>query len=119
VLAERDVSITARVGGFDHAGVIAFAGSPSSPVGAAHFVRTSDAELAEIALEVVDEWQRHGIGRLLIECLRVYAVRAGVRRFEWLSFESNLAVRALARDLREVRRARVGAGVIKWSAAIC
>jgi GNAT superfamily N-acetyltransferase len=118
VLSERDVSIITRVDGFDHAGVLAFAGLPSSPVGAAHFVRANDSELAEISVEVVDEWQRRGIGRLLIERLRVYAIRAGVRRFEWLSFESNLAVVALAGDLREVRRARVGGGVVKCSAAI-
>jgi GNAT superfamily N-acetyltransferase len=120
VLSERDVSIVTRLDGFDHAGVIALAGCSGSPVGAAHFVRANEnPDLAEIAVEVVDGWQRRGIGRLLIERLRVYAVRAGVRRFEWLSFESNLAVAALARDLREVRHARVGDGVIKCSAAIC
>jgi GNAT superfamily N-acetyltransferase len=81
-------------------------------------VRTHDHEVAETAIEVVEDWQRRGIGRLLIAELRVRALRTGIRRFEWFAFESNHAVAALARDLRDGRWVRVGDGVVKWSAAI-
>jgi GNAT superfamily N-acetyltransferase len=119
VSSGRDLAITSSVDGWNHAGVIAFAGSPALPVGAAHYVRTDDHEVAETAIEVVDDWQRRGIGRLLIAELRVRALRAGIRRFEWFAFESNHAVAALARDLSDRRSVRVGDGVIRWSAEIC
>jgi GNAT superfamily N-acetyltransferase len=118
VLSERDVALIADVDGADRAGVIAFAGSRGSPVGAAHYVRTDDPEVAETAIEVIDGWQRHGVGRLLVAELRVRALGAGIRHFEWSAFESNRAVAALARDLCDLRLSRVGGGVIKCSAAI-
>jgi len=74
--------------------------------------------VAETAIEVVDDWQRRGIGRLLIAELRLHAVRAGIRHFEWFAFESNRAVAALVCDLGDCRRTRVGHGVSKWSARI-
>jgi GNAT superfamily N-acetyltransferase len=89
-----------------------------APVGAAHYVIGAHPEVAEVAIEVVDHWQRSGIGRLLIAQLRANAVRAGVRRFEWFAFESNRAVTALARDLGDCRRTRVGNGVVQYSTPI-
>jgi GNAT superfamily N-acetyltransferase len=118
MLSERDLSFVRGVDAVDHAGVIAFAGSPASPIGAAHYVRTDDPEVAETAIEVVDGWQRRGVGRLLIAELRVRALRAGIRHFEWFAFESNRAVAALARDFGEPRCRRVGDGVAKYSVAI-
>ncbi len=118
VFSERDLSIITRIDGIDHAGVIAFAGSPAAPVGAAHYVRAEHPELAETAIEVVDDWQRCGIGRLLIAELCVHAVGAGIRQFEWFAFESNRAVAALVGDLGDCRRTRVGNGVIRSSAPI-
>jgi GNAT superfamily N-acetyltransferase len=119
VISERDLSGLVDVDGWQRAGVIAFAGSPAAPVGAAHYVRTEDPELAETAIEVVENWQRRGIGRLLIAELRRHALTAGIRRFEWFAFGSNPAVATLARDLGEHRRVHVGGGVVKCSAAIC
>jgi GNAT superfamily N-acetyltransferase len=119
VISERDLSGLVDVDGWHRAGVIAFAGSPAAPVGAAHYVRTDDPELAETAIEVAEHWQRRGIGRLLIAELRRHALTAGICRFEWFAFGSHLAVATLARDLGDQRRAHVGGGVVKCSAAIC
>jgi GNAT superfamily N-acetyltransferase len=117
ILSERDLSMITSVDGFNRAGAIAFAGD--APIGAAHYVRTADPEVAEIAIAVVDDWQRRGVGRLLVGDLRTRALRAGCSRWEWFAFESNRAAAALAHDLRDIRRTRVGGGVAKWSAAIC
>ena len=117
ILSERDLSTITSVDGFDRGGTIAFAGS--SPIGAAHYVRTAAPEVAEIAVEVVDDWQRRGVGRSLLAELRVSALRAGCRRLEWFAFESNGTVAALARDLLDCRSTRVGGGVVRWSAATC
>ncbi len=118
VLSEHDLSFIGDVDGGDHSGVIAFAGSPASPIGAAHYARTDDPEVAEIAIEVVDGWQRRGVGHLLIAELHLRALLAGIRHFEWLAFESNRAVAALARDFGELRGSRLGGGVAKYSVAI-
>jgi GNAT superfamily N-acetyltransferase len=119
VISEGDLSALIAVDGWHRVGVIGFAGSPASPVGAAHFVRTDDPEVAETAIEVVDHSHRCGIARLLVAELRGRALTAGITRFEWFAFESNLAVAALARDLGDLHRVRVGGGVVKCSAAIC
>ena len=50
ILSERDLSTITTVDGLDRGGTIAFAGS--SPIGAAHYVRTAAPEVAEIAVEV-------------------------------------------------------------------
>lgn len=92
--------------------------APAWPIGAAHYLRAG-LDVAEIAIEVVDSWQRRGVGRLLIAELQVHAFRAGIRRFEWFALESNGAVAALVRNLPDCRRVRVGDGVISWSAAAC
>jgi GNAT superfamily N-acetyltransferase len=117
-LSEHDLDLLSAVDGDNRVALAAFAGARAEPVGVARYVRHSDTHVAETAVEVVDEWQRRGVGRLLMTRLRVHAVRGGVRRFEWTAFESNGAVAALARDLSDVRARRIGAGVTQWSAAI-
>jgi GNAT superfamily N-acetyltransferase len=117
-LSEHDLDLLGAVDGHNHVALVASAGGRAEPVGVARYVRHSDTHIAETAVEVVDEWQRRGVGRLLMTRLRMHAVRRGVRRFEWTAFESNGAVAALARDLSEVKTRRIGAGVTQWSAAI-
>jgi GNAT superfamily N-acetyltransferase len=116
VLSPRDVCAATTIDGLHHAGVIALANS--SPIGAAHYVTTVDPEVAEVAVAVVDEWQQRGVGRLLVAEARRCAKRTGFRRFEWFAFESNRAVSALAHDLQDIRRTRVGGGVVRCSAAL-
>jgi GNAT superfamily N-acetyltransferase len=72
ILSERDLSMITSVDGFNRAGAIAFAGD--APIGAAHYVRSADPEVAEIAIAVVDDWQRRGVGRLLVGDLRTRAL---------------------------------------------
>jgi GNAT superfamily N-acetyltransferase len=117
-LSDRDLTFLSGIDTGAHEGVIAFAGSPASPIGAAHYVTTDHPGTAETAIEVVDGWQRRGIGRLLIAKLRVCALQAGIDHFEWLAFESNRAVVALARDFGDAHCSRVGDGVVKYSVAI-
>jgi GNAT superfamily N-acetyltransferase len=116
VLSPSDVSTATAVDRLRHAGVIALANS--SPIGAAHYVTTADPEVAEIALEVVDDWQGRGVGGLLVAEAWRCAKAAGFRRLEWFAFESNRAVSALACDLQDIRRTPVGGGVVRCSAAL-
>src|SRR5947208_2798816 len=78
-LSERDLSVVTDIDGRDRGGVIALAGSDGLPVGAAHYVRSERFDEAEVAVEVVDEWQRRGVGRALFAQLQGQALRAGIR----------------------------------------
>jgi len=61
--------------------------------------RPGEPRCAEIALTVADEWQRHGIGTLLVEHLVRAARSAGIRRFTADALAENRAVLRMFRDL--------------------
>jgi GNAT superfamily N-acetyltransferase len=73
--------------------------------------------VAEIAVEVIDDWQRRGVGRSLLAELRMSALRAGCRRLEWFAFESNRAVAALATIAAAVTNAHHGSLVSGYKTA--
>lgn len=80
---ERHAAVCARVGG--------------DPVGIARLIRTSCG--AEIAVAVVDRWQRRGIGRQLLEALTVVAARLGVAELHGDVLPDNEAMLALVRKV--------------------
>lgn len=66
------------------------------PVGIARFVRDpSDAEVADMAVAVVDRWQRRGIGVRLAEALAACARGLGVRRFSVVMLRDNAGAERL------------------------
>jgi GNAT superfamily N-acetyltransferase len=74
-------------------GVLDISGSEEIPVGVARFVRTKDDdEVAEVAITVVDRYQRMGIGRLLFALINVHAIRIGVQRFRYYVLGENIPV---------------------------
>ena len=76
-------------------------------VGIARYVRTgADPATAEVAFEVVDEWQGKGVGRRLADELRAVAVAEGMRRLHATVASDNPAALALMRRL----------GRIEWTA---
>jgi len=79
------------------------------PVGIARLIRNRlRPEEAEVALEVVDAWQRRGVGRLLLTALGEEAQRLGVRRLLALVLPENTAAFALLRSVFPVCFARRG-----------
>jgi GNAT superfamily N-acetyltransferase len=70
------------------------------PVGIGRYIRTTrDPALAEVAFEVVDAYQGHGLGRLLLAVVGAAAADAGVTSLLWLMDEANRPVRKLAAPL--------------------
>jgi GNAT superfamily N-acetyltransferase len=70
------------------------------PVGIGRYIRTAeDPAVAEIALEVVDSCQGHGLGRLLVDVVGAAAADVGVTSLLWLMDETNRRVRRLAAPL--------------------
>src|SRR5215203_4534681 len=105
-LLERDVEWFVDVGRCGREAVVAIDEETGSTVGLARFVRDSDAPEADIAFEVVDDWQGRGVGRRLVEELRELALSQGTLRFRALIAHGNRPAFALVRGLGEelVRR---------------
>jgi acetyltransferase len=90
-----DLELLARVDATHHV-LVAFA--ERRPVGIARLVR--DGATAEVAFEVVDEWQGRGVGRLLVARLAADARAAGIVRLVGDIRDENPASRALLRRAR-------------------
>ena len=93
--------------GIDHIALLSTAtneaGDEVEPIGVARSIRNrADRELAEAAIVVVDRWQGCGAGRILFRLLARRAWEAGIRRWQAVFLEENLASRALLDGVGEV-----------------
>jgi len=84
----------------DHVGIAAEtrpgAGDEAEGVGIARFIRNREhPETAEAAVAVIDEYQRRGIGRLLLSRLIEAARERGIKSLYCSVLSSNQAMRAL------------------------
>jgi acetyltransferase len=68
-------------------------------VGLARYGETDRANCVELGITVTDQWQRHGIARLLIAELTRFARWRGVRCMEGIVLHDNLAMIELAKSL--------------------
>jgi RimJ/RimL family protein N-acetyltransferase len=86
---------------------------PRAPIGISRYVRRDDFDAADIAIEVVDDWQRRGVGTALLLALRDRALAAGVRRFTATTLAGNEGARALLRQLGSYRVTAIDADVLE------
>jgi RimJ/RimL family protein N-acetyltransferase len=100
-LAERDVDWLVDVGCCGREAVVAIDQATGRTIGLARFVRDADAPEAEIAYEVVDDWQGRGIGRRLLAELRTLALEQGILRFRALIAHGNRPAFALVHGVGE------------------
>ena len=98
-LTPAQLELMAHVDHWHHEGLIAYSPVPRSPIGLTEYVRLDAFDEAELAVAVVDAWQRRGIGSALATALRERALAAGVRRFNATVFAGNAGALALARKL--------------------
>jgi len=92
VLTAYDLEHLSRVDETHHVLVALIGGEP---VGIARLVR--DGASAEVAVEVVDEWQGRRVGTLLMKRLAADARAAGIERLHAVVAPDNTASRALMR----------------------
>jgi RimJ/RimL family protein N-acetyltransferase len=84
----------------DHEALGAVDRANGSGVGVARYVRSAeDAQSAEVAVTVVDEWQGRGLGTELVAQLSERAREEGIRRFTALVAADNVALAGLARTV--------------------
>jgi GNAT superfamily N-acetyltransferase len=89
------------------------------PVGLARFIR--DPQLptsADVAVTVVDEWQRRGVGGLLVWSLAQAALRRGVDTFVADVLATNAAPLALLRHAGTVTRSPADQGAVHVVASL-
>lgn len=74
-------------------------GDHEALIGVARYARVpEDPETADISMAVIDEYQGHGIGHLLLDALVLEAVSVGITRFVGDVLADNKAIRAVLDD---------------------
>lgn len=97
VLTTADVRYLTDVDHHDHEAVVAL-DLAGRGVGVARFVRDNQRRhAAEVAIVVVDEWQRRGVGTALLARLAERADQEGITCFTGTMADDNRAVSALMR----------------------
>ena len=111
-LPERDLDLLVDVGRRGREAVIAVEATTGRSIGIARFSRgDDDRQSAEVAFAVVDDWQRRGLGRLLLGELVPLALAAGISRFRASVAPGNEAALALLRRVGRVVAAEFVDGV--------
>jgi GNAT superfamily N-acetyltransferase len=101
-LLESDVVRLVDVGCCGREAVVAIDPQTGETVGIARFIRDEGMPEAEVAFEVVDEWQGRGVGKRLLAELAELAREQKIFRFRALIASGNAASFALMRGLGEV-----------------
>ena len=99
-LTEDDLRRLTECDGVTHYAIVAVRSGNGLPrteiVGVARFSRSDpDAQVAEIAVTVVDEWQRRGVGRRLLKRIVMAAAERGIKRVDGVALPENDQVRKL------------------------
>jgi|SRR5579884_3173907 len=99
-LTDRALAYLTEVDHHDHEALLALSEAGDEVLGVARYVRAGkDAQDAEAAITVVDDWQGRGLGRLLLRRLARRAREEGIRRFTALVKVENPAAVELLRGL--------------------
>jgi RimJ/RimL family protein N-acetyltransferase len=117
-LAPRELRRLLDVDHWHHEALIAFSPPPRAPIGIARYVRLDDFETAEVAIEVVDGWQRRGVGTALLVALSERAQAAGIRRFRMSMLRDNRGARALAHHLGPATIVSAAGNLVELSYAL-
>jgi GNAT superfamily N-acetyltransferase len=118
-LSQKEVEFLTRCDMVDHLAIgLAITdehGQEKLPVAVARCVRAADdPTLGDVAVVVLDEWQRRGIGSLLTERLARLSREVGIKRWRGVFFADNLASRKLMERVGRSRKTKVeGAGVVE------
>lgn len=95
-LSPRELRYLTEVDGHFHEALGAVDPVTGQGVGVARFVRLDDSSpVADVAVTVVDAWQRRGLGTLLLEELSERARAEGIERYTALVSDENAAVVSL------------------------
>lgn len=112
-LTEKQLAYFTEVDHRDHEALVAV-GPADEPVGVARFIRDPDRpDTAEVAVTVVDAWQRRGVATELLLRLVERARAEGIKRFAATCLVMNHDVIDLLQHLGVTRTSLPEAGVVR------
>ena len=91
------------------------AGKKERIVGVARYDRARDTDVAEVALAVIDEFQRRGLGSVLLAELARVARGQGIRSFQLIVLPENREMLGLLRKMGWIHQAKLSGGVYEIS----
>ena len=98
----------------DRFALVATTHRPSSReriVGVARYDRAAGTDIAEVAVAVIDEFQRRGLGGALLAILAGVAREHGIKSFSLIVLPENQQMLGLLRKMGWIHQARVSGGV--------
>ncbi len=111
-LSEQSLAFLTGVDHHDHEALVAVAPGSGQPVGVARFIRSPrEPDQAEVAVTVLDSWQRRGLGTVLLCELAQRAEEEGIRYFVAEILAENRPMLTLARQLGDIETTRHGSTV--------
>ncbi|HYS97557.1 MAG TPA: GNAT family N-acetyltransferase [Candidatus Dormibacteraeota bacterium] len=90
-------------------------GSKERIVGVARYDRATQTDIAEVAVAVIDEFQRRGLGSVLLAELARVARSHGIRSFQLIVLPENREMLGLLRKMGWIHQAKVVGGVYEIS----
>ena len=113
-LHDRMVRFLTEVDHRNHEALLTLDAVTGEAVGVARFVRLqSDPACAEVAVTVVDDWQRRGLGTVLLDALADRARDESVTRFTGVALAENREVLGLLGKLGAARVVGHGPGTVE------
>jgi GNAT superfamily N-acetyltransferase len=113
-LTDAELRYFTEVDHRDHEALVAIDPAAGEGVGVARFVRSEeDPASAELAIAVVDDWHRHGVGSRLAAALAERAREEQITCFTALVLAENEPMLSLLRELGQVRSQPSGIGTVE------
>jgi GNAT superfamily N-acetyltransferase len=113
-LNEEMVRYLTEIDHHDHEAIIAVDEKSGAGLGVARYVRHQDREaVAEVAVTVIDDWQRRGLGTKLLEVLSARARQEGIESFTATLLASNREVLDLLGGFETVQIVNRAPGTIE------
>jgi len=110
-----------RLAVVDYSGRFAIVATTHKPaskeriVGVARYDRAAHTDIAEVAAAVIDEFQRRGLGSMLLAELARVARVHGIRSFQLIVLPENREMLGLLRKMGWIHQAKVVGGVYEIS----
>ena len=111
-LSEQSLAYFTDVDHHNHEALVAVAPDSGQLVGVARFIRDPrEPDQAEVAVTVIDSWQRRGLGTVLLRELAQRAAEEGLRHFTAEILAGNRPMLTLAHRLGHAETTRDGTAV--------
>lgn len=114
-LSERMLEYLTDIDHHDHEALVALPSGSTEIIGVARFIRWAGTpDTAEMAVVVADDWQRRGLGAMLLRALARRANEVGIDHFTAEILAENTAILGLVTQLGPTETSQDGPTVTAW-----